>query len=152
VIKVGVEAARKTINVNVLGSLGWTQAAHAAWMKEHGGVVVNVASAAGLHAAEGIGMYGVSKAALIALTRQLGHELGPGVRVNAVAPAIIKTDFAKALYEGREDEVALAYPLGRLGVPTDVAEAVAFLAGPSSKWITGQTIVVDGGLLLGGRL
>jgi NAD(P)-dependent dehydrogenase (short-subunit alcohol dehydrogenase family) len=152
VVEVGVEAARKTINVNVLGSLGWTQAAHAAWMKEHGGVVVNVASAAGLHAAEGIGMYGVSKAALIALTRQLGHELGPGVRVNAVAPAIIKTDFAKALYEGREDDVALAYPLGRLGVPTDVAEAVAFLAGPSSTWITGQTIVVDGGLLLGGRL
>jgi NAD(P)-dependent dehydrogenase (short-subunit alcohol dehydrogenase family) len=152
VITVGVEAARKTIDVNVLGSLAWTRAAYESWMKEHGGVVVNVASAAGLHAADGIGMYGVSKAALIALTKQLGYELGPGVRVNAVAPAVVKTDFAKALYDGREDEVARAYPLGRLGVPVDVAEAVAFLAGSSSTWITGQTIVIDGGVMLGGRL
>lgn len=152
VITVGLEAARKTIDVNVLGSLAWTQAAYEAWMKDHGGVVVNVASAAGLHAANGIGMYGVSKAAVIALTKQLGYELGPGVRVNAVAPAVVKTDFAKALYEGREDDVARAYPLGRLGVPTDVAEAVAFLAGTSSTWITGQTVVIDGGVMLGGRL
>lgn len=152
IVSIDLKAARKTFDVNILSALAWTQEVHKAWMKDHGGVIVNIASAAGFQAAEGIGVYGVSKAAVVALTRQLGHELGPGIRVNAVAPAVIKTDFAKALYDGREAEVADAYPLGRLGVPNDVAEAVAFLAGDASTWITGQTIVIDGGLLLGGRL
>ena len=144
--------ARKTVEVNLLGTLAWTQEVYKAWQRENGGCVVNVASAAGLHAAEGIGIYGVSKAAVIALTRQLAHELGPRVRVNAVAPAVVKTRFAKALYDSREAEVAEQYPLARLGEPEDVAAAVAYLAGPTSSWVTGQTIVVDGGLLLGGRL
>lgn len=152
IVSIDLKAVRKTFDVNILGALAWTQAVHKAWMKNNGGVIVNIASAAGFQAAEGIGVYGVSKAAVVALTRQLGHELGPGIRVNAVAPAIIKTDFAKALYDGREAEVAAAYPLGRLGAPNDVAEAVAFLAGDASTWITGQTIVIDGGLMLGGRL
>jgi NAD(P)-dependent dehydrogenase (short-subunit alcohol dehydrogenase family) len=151
-IEVDIAAARKTLEVNVLGTLAWTQAVHAAWMGEHGGSIVNLGSVAGLHAAEGIGVYGTSKAAVIALTRQLGHELGPRIRVNAVAPAVVKTRFAKALYDGRESEVAARYPLARLGVPDDVAAAVAYLAGPNSGWITGQTLVIDGGVLLGGRL
>jgi 3-oxoacyl-[acyl-carrier protein] reductase len=97
-------------------------------------------------------VYGASKAALIHLTAQLALELAPRVRVNAVAPAVVKTRFATALYEGREEEVAAAYPLGRLGVPDDVAGAVAFLAGDDAAWITGQTLVVDGGVLLGGGI
>jgi NAD(P)-dependent dehydrogenase (short-subunit alcohol dehydrogenase family) len=152
IVSIDLGAARKTLEVNVLGALAWTQAVYGAWMRDNGGVIVNLASAAGVQAAEGIGGYGVSKAALIALTRQLGYELGPTIRVNAVAPAIVKTRFAGALYEGREDEVAGKYPLARLGVPDDIAEAVAFLAGERSSWITGQTIVLDGGLMLGGRL
>ncbi|MFG3052481.1 SDR family oxidoreductase [Kitasatospora sp. NPDC048239] len=146
-------AAAKILAVNVLAPLAWTRRAHAAWMGEHGGSVVNVASIAGVRASAGIGMYGVSKAALMRLTMELAADLGgQGIRVNAVAPAVVKTRFAEALYEGREEEVAAAYPLGRLGVPQDVAGAVAFLLSSDASWITGQTLVVDGGITLGGGL
>jgi NAD(P)-dependent dehydrogenase (short-subunit alcohol dehydrogenase family) len=85
------------------------------------------------------------------VTAQVAAELAPAVRVNAVAPAVVKTTFAAALYEGREDQVAAGYPLGRLGVPADVAGAVAFLVSADASWITGQTLILDGGrTLLGG--
>ena len=147
------EAAAKILAVNVLAPLAWTRRAHAAWMGEHGGAVVNVASIAGLRASSGIGMYGVSKAALMRLTMELAADLGPAnIRVNAVAPAIVKTKFAEALYEGREEKVIRAYPLGRLGLPEDIAGAVTFLLSDDASWITGQTLVVDGGVTLGGGL
>ncbi len=95
-------------------------------------------------------MYGASKAMLISLTESLAVELGPAIRVNAVAPAVVKTRFATALYEGREDEVAAAYPLKRLGVPEDVGSVVAFLLSDEAAWMTGQTLVVDGGVTLTG--
>ncbi|WP_069853618.1 SDR family oxidoreductase [Actinoalloteichus hymeniacidonis] len=141
-------AVRKTFEVNVFAVLGWVQEAHRAWLGAHGGRVVCVSSVSGLRPAEGIGVYGASKAALIRLTEQLAVELAPNIRVNAVAPAVVKTRFAAALYEGREDAVARTYPLQRLGVPADVAGAVAFLAAPESDWITGQTLVIDGGVTL----
>jgi NAD(P)-dependent dehydrogenase (short-subunit alcohol dehydrogenase family) len=105
---------------------------------------VNIASVAGLHPAPGIAYYGVSKSALIGLTMQLAAELAPRVRVNAVAPAVVKTRFAAALYEDEEKATA-AYPLGRLGEPEDVGAAVAFLASSDAAWITGQTLTLDGG-------
>ncbi|RNI23850.1 SDR family oxidoreductase [Flexivirga caeni] len=142
--------ARKIMEVNVIGALSWVQKVRAAWQGEHGGAIVNVASIAGLRPAPGIAMYGVSKAALIHLTEELAVELGPGIRVNAVAPAIVKTDFAKALYDGREDEVAAPYALKRLGVPDDIGGVVAFLLSDDAGWMTGQTLTVDGGALLGG--
>ena len=89
---------------------------------------------------------------MIHLTAELGYQLGPSVRVNAVAPAVVKTQFAQALYEGREDKVASRYPLKRLGVPEDVAGAVSFLLSSDSSWMTGQTLVIDGGVSLGGGL
>ena len=145
-------AAAKVIAVNVLAPLAWTKRARDAWMGEHGGSIVNVASIAGLRASLGIGMYGVSKAALIRLTMELAAELGPGIRVNAIAPAVVKTKFATALYEGREEEAAAVYPLKRLGVPEDIAGAAAFLLSDQAGWITGQTLVIDGGITLGGGL
>ena len=103
-----------------------------------------------LRASPGIGMYGVSKAALIRLTTELAVELGPRIRVNAVAPAVVKTKFATALYEGREEQVSAAYPLKRLGVPEDIAGVVAFLLSDQASWVTGQTVVLDGGMTLTG--
>jgi NAD(P)-dependent dehydrogenase (short-subunit alcohol dehydrogenase family) len=143
---------RKILDINVVAALGWTQRVHAAWQGANGGAVVNLSSVAALGPAPGIGGYGMSKAALSYLTAQLALELAPAVRVNAVAPAIVKTRFARALYAGREDEVAAGYPLGRLGEPADVAGAVAFLLSDAASWITGQTIVLDGGSTLVGNL
>jgi NAD(P)-dependent dehydrogenase (short-subunit alcohol dehydrogenase family) len=145
------EAAAKIIGVNVLAALAWTEQARQAGLGGHdGAAVVNVASIAGLRPAPGLGMYGVSKAALIQLTSQLAIELAPRIRVNAVAPAVVRTRFASALYEGREEAVSAMYPMRRLGEPADVAAAVAFLAGDDAGWVTGQTLVLDGGLLLRG--
>jgi NAD(P)-dependent dehydrogenase (short-subunit alcohol dehydrogenase family) len=146
-------AARKIMDVNVLGALGWVrQAVTGGLGQANPGAIVNVASVAGLRPAPGIAYYGVSKSALIGLTVQLAQELAPGIRVNAVAPAIVKTRFAAALFEGNEAETASRYPLGRLGVPDDVASAVAFLASADASWITGQTLVLDGGATLGSGL
>ncbi|MFC6703902.1 SDR family oxidoreductase [Flexivirga alba] len=144
--------ARKIMDVNVIAALSWVQKARAAWLGEHGGAIVNIASIAGLRPAPGIAMYGVSKAALIHLTEELAFELGPKTRVNAVAPAIVKTDFAKALYEGREEKVAAPYALKRLGVPDDIGSVVAFLLSDDAGWMTGQTLTVDGGVLLAGGI
>ncbi len=141
--------ARKIMDVNVLSALSWTRQALAAGLGSDGsGAIVNVASVAGLAPSPGIAYYGVSKAALIGLTMQLAAELSPRVRVNAVAPAVVKTRFAEALYVDHETEAAAAYPLGRLGEPADIGAAVAFLACDDASWITGQTLVIDGGLSL----
>jgi NAD(P)-dependent dehydrogenase (short-subunit alcohol dehydrogenase family) len=142
-------AARKIIDVNVLSALSWTRRALDAGLGSDGaGAVVNIASIAGLGPAPGIAWYGVSKSALIGLTVQLAAELAPGVRVNAIAPAVVKTRFAAALYEADETGVAATYPLQRLGEPSDVGAAAAFLASADAGWITGQTLVLDGGITL----
>ncbi|MGY1759928.1 SDR family oxidoreductase [Geodermatophilus sp. SYSU D00779] len=146
-VDLSLDGFRKILDTNVVGTLGLVQEAWRAWMAEHGGSVLVVASVAGLKASPMIGGYGVSKAALVNLVTQLAVELGPTVRVNAVAPAVVRTRFAGALYEGREAEVAAQYPVGRLGVPEDVGEAAAYLLGDGAGWVTGQTLVLDGGAL-----
>ncbi|MFF9768728.1 SDR family oxidoreductase [Streptomyces sp. NPDC053086] len=143
-----LDVARKVFETNVISALGFAQKTWHAWQKDNGGAIVNIASVAGLAPSPFIAAYGVSKAAMISLTQQLAHEFAPKVRVNAIAPAVVKTKFAQALYEGREEEAAAAYPLGRLGVPSDIGGATAFLTSAQSDWITGQTLVVDGGIFL----
>ena len=142
---IDADVARKIFDVNVLAALEWSRDAVAGGLARDRGSIVNVASIAGVSAAPGIAFYGVSKGALIALTLQLAAEFAPRIRVNAVAPAVIKTAFARTLYEGREAEAAAHYPLARLGEPTDVAGPVAFLLSDDAAWITAQTIVIDGG-------
>jgi NAD(P)-dependent dehydrogenase (short-subunit alcohol dehydrogenase family) len=142
--------ARKTFEVNVLAALSWTQQVYRAWMKDHGGSVLNVSSAAGLRPAPGIGYYGATKAMLAHITKELAVELGPDIRVNGIAPAVVKTKFATALYEDKEDEVAAGYPLRRLGIPADISGAAAFLLSDEASWITGQILVLDGGVTLKG--
>jgi NAD(P)-dependent dehydrogenase (short-subunit alcohol dehydrogenase family) len=138
-------AVRKILEVNVTAVLAWTQKAWRASMKDNGGAVVNVASVGGLRAGGPLGAYGVSKAALIHLTKQLARELAPGVRVNGIAPAVVKTKFARALYEANEEAVANSYPLKRLGTPEDTAKLATFLLSDDASWITGETVVIDGG-------
>jgi NAD(P)-dependent dehydrogenase (short-subunit alcohol dehydrogenase family) len=145
-------AVRKLFDVNVVGALGYVQLALKAWMAEHGGAIVNIASVAGLRSSGVIAAYGASKAALIRLTEELAWQLGPSVRVNAVAPAVVKTKFAEMLYTADEESVAARYPMRRLGDPADVAQLVAFLASDQASWITGETVRVDGGMLATGSL
>jgi len=151
--EVGVDVMRKTLDVNVIATLEWARDAVSSGLlgqpARPGGSIVNISSISALAAAPGIGFYGVSKGALITLTLQQAAEFAPRIRVNAVAPAVIKTDFAKALYEGREAEAAAGYPLKRLGEVANVAGPVAFLLSDDAAWITGQTLVIDGGASLG---
>ncbi|HEX7356043.1 MAG TPA: SDR family oxidoreductase [Mycobacteriales bacterium] len=138
---------RKTLEVNVIAPALWTRLAYEQWMREHGGTVLNVSSVGGLKTGSPLGIYAISKAALIHETAQLAAELGPGIRVNAIAPAVVKTRFAAKLYEADEAAAAAAYPLKRLGAPEDTAKLAAFLLGPDSTWITGVTVPIDGGAL-----
>lgn len=154
-VDVDLGAARKVFEVNVLGALAWTQAAvkhQGLSFTERKGSIVNLSSVTGINPSPGIGVYGVSKAAIMHLTTTLAAELGPSIRVNAVAPAVVKTQFAEALFAENEAEVTAEYPLKRLGEPEDIANAVFYLVSPDAAWVSGHTLVVDGGLLtVGGR-
>jgi NAD(P)-dependent dehydrogenase (short-subunit alcohol dehydrogenase family) len=138
----------KTFEVNLWAPILWTSLAWDTWMKDHGGTVVNTASAGGIIVSRDLGLYGASKAALIHVTKQLALELGPKVRVNAIAPGVVRTRLAEALWRENEALVAADTPLGRIGEPVDVARAVAFLVSDAASWITGETLVIDGGQLL----
>jgi len=148
-MEIDSERAERTARVNQWGAVDWTQQAWRAWMSEHGGRVINISSIGGLQPEPNIAWYNGTKAAIIQLTRQMAVELGPGVTVNCVAPGVIKTDLSRAIWEKREEQIAAQIPTRRLGVPEDIAAAVTFLASEMASYITGQTLVVDGGITLG---
>jgi NAD(P)-dependent dehydrogenase (short-subunit alcohol dehydrogenase family) len=142
----GVDEGRydKTFQVNLRGPLFWCQAAWEQAMRDKPGVIINIASVGGLRAEGALGVYNLTKAALIHLTRQLGGELGP-TRVVGIAPGLVKTDFASVLVANYGDSLAAAMPLKRLGEPQDIANLATFLASDMASWITGETYVIDGG-------
>jgi NAD(P)-dependent dehydrogenase (short-subunit alcohol dehydrogenase family) len=134
----------KTFQVNLRGPVFWSQAAHRRAFAERPGVIVNVASVGGMRAEPGLGVYNLTKAALIHLTRQLASELGP-TRVVGIAPGLVKTDFASYLVENFGERLAATLPLRRLGEPQDIANLAVFLASDLASWMTGETYVIDGG-------
>ena len=142
---VDIGAVQKTWDVNLLGPLYWARAAYHASMESNGGSIINVASVAGLRPSAITGAYNVSKAGLIHLTRQLALELAPTIRVNAVAPGVVRTRLAGMLLQD-EEATARMHPLGRIGEPEDVASLITFLASDASSWMTGATVPVDGGV------
>jgi NAD(P)-dependent dehydrogenase (short-subunit alcohol dehydrogenase family) len=140
-------AVEKVWSVNLLGPLLYCRAAWHLSMRERGGSIINVASVAGMAPTAMSGAYNVAKAGLIHLSRQLALELGPGVRVNTLVPGLVRTRFGEAQYAKDEAAVVARHPLGRLGEPDDLAGAALLLASAASSWMTGQTVVVEGGAL-----
>jgi len=142
----GVDAARydKTFQVNLKAPLFWSQAAWRHAFEERPGTIINIASVGGLRAEAGLGIYNLTKAALIHLTRQLANELGP-TRVVGIAPGLVQTDFAAFLVENFGETLAARLPMKRLGEPQDIANLAVFLASDQASWITGETYVIDGG-------
>ena len=138
----------KTMEVNLRGPFVWTQEAWRQAMSERGGNVINISSIGGLKFGGPLGIYDLTKAGLIHLTKHLATELAPAVRVNAIAPGLVKTDFARALWEPLGDRTPPGLPLPRLGEPVDIARAALFLASDMSSWMTGELLVVDGGAVL----
>lgn len=148
---IDIDPARwdKTTEVNLRAPLFWTQFAwHASMKHRPGGSVINIASIGGLSVEASIGNYNVTKAALIHQTKVLAKELAPTVRVNALAPGLVKTDMARAFWDGNEEAIGRTITMGRLGEPSDIADAALFLASDAASWICGHTLVVDGGMLL----
>lgn len=144
-VDIDAPRASKTVEVNQFAVVQWTQLAWKASMQERGGAVINIASVGGFLTEPGIGYYNATKAAVVHLTRQFAAELAPGVRVNAIAPGVVRTHLARAMWEDHEEQLREALPLGRIGEPDDIAAIAVFLAGEAAGWMTGQTVVVDGG-------
>jgi NAD(P)-dependent dehydrogenase (short-subunit alcohol dehydrogenase family) len=134
----------KTFEVNLRGPLFWSHAAYKHAFATRPGVIINIASVGGLRTEFGLGVYNLSKAALIHLTRQLANELGE-TRVVGIAPGLVKTDFAKVLVDNFGDQLERSLPTKRLGEPEDIANLAVFLASDKASWITGETYVIDGG-------
>lgn len=138
---------RKVMDVNLNGVFNVIQATLPHMLRTGKGSIVNVSSVAGIHASPGQANYSAAKAGLIGLTRTLGSELAPqGIRVNAVVPGLIDSGMGKRLNKDIADAKQAAIPMQRLGEPEEVAEAVAFLASDRASYITGQYLVVDGGI------
>jgi NAD(P)-dependent dehydrogenase (short-subunit alcohol dehydrogenase family) len=148
------EQFRKILENNVLANHWLIQMVAPEMKARRQGAIIVISSIGGFLGSADIGAYNISKAADLQMVRNLATEFGPdNIRVNAIAPGVIRTEFAKALYESPEAESALrrATPLGRIGEPQDIAGAAVFFASSASAHITGQSIVIDGGMAIDGR-
>jgi 3-oxoacyl-[acyl-carrier protein] reductase len=137
------------IRINLKGAFNCSKAVARSMMKARFGRIINIASISGTNGLPGQSNYSASKAGMLGLTMSLAKELGSrGITVNAIAPGFIETDMTEDLPEDFREWVKKTSPLGRLGSASDIADAVMFLAGPGAGYITGQTLTVDGGLML----
>lgn len=147
------EAFTKVIDSNVRSNLWLCNLVLPEMAERKDGSVIIVSSIGGLKGSLNLGIYAISKAADFQLARNLAVEWGPhNIRVNCIAPGIVRTDFARTLWENKEilAKAEAATPLRRVGEPEDIAGAALFLASPASSWMTGQTIVIDGGVTISG--
>lgn len=148
---IGADERDRVIDVNVNGVWNGCRAALPVMKAQGSGAIVNTASLAGIIGAPGISAYSLTKGGVVLFTKSIAAEAGPdGVRVNAVCPAVTETPLAKRgktdeEWQELEDRMADNYPLRRLGRPEDVANGIAFLASDDAAWITGHTLVIDGG-------
>jgi NAD(P)-dependent dehydrogenase (short-subunit alcohol dehydrogenase family) len=165
VIDIDDRRAMRAVEVNQHAVVTWTGAAWRGGMQDRGGSVINIAAISAMAVYRNSGWYGGTKAAMIQLTQQMAYELAPGVRVNAIAPGVVETDFGRAnveeygltelaeqLRQRTPEAVAERLPLRRVGTPDDIAYAALYLASDAASWVTGQTLAVDGGALTLPRL
>jgi 3-oxoacyl-[acyl-carrier protein] reductase len=137
----------QVVDLNLKGTVYVTRAASRAMLARRSGTIINISSVVGLSGYRGLSVYAATKAALDGFTRSLARELGSrGITVNSVAPGYLRTEMSQTLSEGQLGQIVRRTPVGRLGEPEDVAQAVLFLADPRNSYITGQVLVVDGGL------
>ena len=144
---VDIGAVQKTWDVNLMGPLLWSRAAY---KNELSTAIMNICSVGGIAPSQLMGAYNVSKAALIYLTKQLAYELAPDIRVNGVAPAIVKTKLSQLPWENEEFAKNL-HLLKKLGEPEDIANAVYYMCSDDAGWVTGEVLTIDGGFLLSGN-
>ncbi|MEP6976350.1 MAG: SDR family oxidoreductase, partial [Spartobacteria bacterium] len=148
-MRMSMEDWDTVIDTNLKGSFIFCQAVMRSMIKQRSGRIINIASVAGLMGNAGQANYAASKAGLIGLTKTLARELASrGITVNAVAPGFIVTDMTDVLPDQVKEGVLTKIPLGKFGEGADIAAAVAFLAAPEAKYITGQVLTVDGGMVM----
>jgi len=139
----------EVIAANLKGSFNFTRAVTRGMMKRRAGAILNITSVVGLMGNAGQVNYAASKAGLVGLTKSVAKELASrGVRCNAIAPGFIETDMTDALDEKQKDALLQGIPLGSLGKPGDIADAALFLVSPRARYITGQVLAVDGGMVM----
>lgn len=137
----------QVVDLNLKGTIYVTRAASRAMLARRSGKIINISSVVGMSGYRGLSVYAATKAALDGLTRSLARELGSrGITVNSVAPGYLRTEMSHGLDADQLGQIVRRTPLGRLGEPEDVARAALFLADPDNTFITGQVLVVDGGL------
>ncbi|HEY1653196.1 MAG TPA: SDR family oxidoreductase [Acidimicrobiales bacterium] len=137
----------QVVDLNLKGTVYVTRAASRVMLRQRSGSIVNISSVVGLSGYRGLSVYGATKAALDGFTRALARELGSrGITVNSVAPGYLRTEMSHGLDEDQLNQIARRTPMGRLGDPSDIARVVLFLTDPANNYLTGQVVVVDGGL------